>query len=151
MARYRARKRDAQRHQEVTNIRHSEVTHERHSEVTNTVTLDHSVASVDSFGGSNGSKRPKVLRTDAVEVLKFLNLHAERSFRMVDTNLRLIEARLASGATIQNCKGVVARKVREWKTDPKMSKFLRPETLFSASHFESYLGEREPDGEGHGT
>ena len=92
-------------------------------------------------------------RHDAREILQFLNEKAGRSFRETDTNLRLIEARLKSGATVANCRGVIARKVREWGQDPKMQKYLRPETLFSATHFESYLGERSPvipEGEPHG-
>ena len=94
---------------------------------------------------SNDEQRKKnqALRLEAREVLTFLNEKTGRSFRFVDTNLRLIEARLRSGASVADCKGVVARKVREWKNDAKMSAFLRPETLFSASKFESYLGEKD--------
>jgi len=43
---------------------------------------------------------------------------------------------------VQDCKGVIARKVREWQDDPKLAKYLRPETLFDATKFESYLGEK---------
>ena len=81
----------------------------------------------------------------AREILEFLNRKASRSFRPVTTNLRLIVACLSTGATVENCKGVIARKVREWGGDAKMAKFLRPETLFAPKHFESYLGEREPE------
>ena len=96
-----------------------------------------------SWSGS-GKPDPRVLRAQAIEVLHFLNAKAHRSYREVDTTLRPIIARLRSGATVANCRGVIARKVREWGPDPKMAKYLRPETLFSATHFESYLGERPP-------
>lgn len=105
---------------------------------------------VQLLESSNGSKRPRPHKQEAIEVLGFLNEKAGRTYRPVDTNLKLIEARIASGATPQNCKGVVARKVREWKNDPKMNKFLRPSTLFSQEKFEQYLGEREPEGVGDG-
>lgn len=79
---------------------------------------------------------------DAVEILDFLNRKAGRSYRPVKANLGFIEARLKAGATPDNCRGVIVRKVREWAGDPKMAKFLRPETLFNQTKFESYLGER---------
>ena len=50
---------------------------------------------------------------------------------------------LADGATVQDCKGVIARKVREWAPKPEMAPYLRPLTLFRKSNFEQYLGERE--------
>lgn len=84
-------------------------------------------------------------RKEAREVLEFLNVKAGKTFRVKDTNLKLIEARLRSGASVQDCKIVIARKVREWKTDAKMNEFLRPKTLFSATNFESYLGQAEPE------
>ena len=92
------------------------------------------------------TSRQNHFRTEAVELLNFLNLKANRSFRPVETTLRLIAARLNSGVSVQDCKGVIARQVREWK-DTEMVKYLRPETLFNATKFESYLGQKraEPD------
>lgn len=87
----------------------------------------------------------KNLKAHAREILAFLNEKAGRSYRETPSTLALIEARLKSGATVANCRGVIARKVREWGPDPKMAKYLRPETLFNATKFESYLGERPPN------
>lgn len=109
----------------------------------------------DSWKTLEGSNRIEQNRTEqkgivepssneaAKEVLAFLNTKARRQFRFVATTLDPINARLKAGATVQNCKGVIARKVREWGNDPRMAKYLRPETLFNATKFESYLGERE--------
>lgn len=80
-------------------------------------------------------------RKMAVEVLDFLNMKAARAYRPVDANLKLIEARLKSGVTVLDCRQVIARKVREWKGDLKMEKYLRPETLFNSTKFEQYMGE----------
>ena len=83
----------------------------------------------------------------AVEVLQFLNDKTRRKFRGLDgrgrptPNLKFIVARLESGATVQDCKTVIARKFREWSSDDKMRMYLRPETLFNATKFEQYLGE----------
>ena len=38
-------------------------------------------------------------------------------------------------------RAVVARKVAEWRDDPKMQKFLRPETLFNKTKCEQYVGD----------
>jgi uncharacterized phage protein (TIGR02220 family) len=80
-------------------------------------------------------------KSDAVSVLEFLNEKTGKAFRPVDSNLKLIAARLKSGASVQDCFTVIARKNREWGSDPKMAQYLRPATLFSATNFEQYLGE----------
>ncbi len=90
------------------------------------------------------SKAQNPFREQAIEILTFLNSKAARSYRSCDANLGLIVARLKSGASIEDCRGVIARKVREWGRDPKMAKYLRPATLFGVTKFEQYLGEREP-------
>ena len=114
------------------------------SRVTPGVTESVTHVSSDSFSFVASSEKPQTQdREGAKEVLNFLNEKTSRSFRAVDTNLRLIEARLRSGVSVQDCKSVIARKVREWISDAKMNKFLRPATLFSATNFEQYLGERE--------
>ena len=55
----------------------------------------------------------------------------------------MIKARLDEGYTVDDFKTVIDKKVKAWKDDPKMSAYLRPETLFRPSHFESYLNEIE--------
>jgi uncharacterized phage protein (TIGR02220 family) len=64
-----------------------------------------------------------------------------RAYRPVETNLKLIMSRLKSGATVMNCRQVIAKKTREWKGDKKMSEYLRPATLFNSTKFEQYIGE----------
>jgi uncharacterized phage protein (TIGR02220 family) len=75
------------------------------------------------------------------EILDYLNLRTGAAFRMVDSNTRLIQARLDSGATAEQIKAVIDVKVKEWAKDRKWSKYLRPKTLFNATNFEQYLGE----------
>ena len=87
-------------------------------------------------------KDPKSeLKTQAVEVLSFLNEKAEKNFRPVPANLEFIMARLKTGVTVQDCKSIIAMKRRQWINDPERKVYLRPETLFNATKFESYLGE----------
>ena len=96
----------------------------------------------------NGSDPKAELRSQATEVLAFLNdKRAEiglGAFRQVETHLSLIRARLADGASVQDCKSIIAMKRREWKDDPKSLKWFRPMTIFRASNFENYRGELKP-------
>lgn len=80
-------------------------------------------------------------QSQALEVLQFLNEKTGRVYRPVDTNLKLITARLKSGASVTECFQIIAKKTREWQGDPKMSEYLRPATLFNATKFEQYVGE----------
>lgn len=81
------------------------------------------------------------LKSQAAEILQFLNEKTGRAYRPVDANIKLIIARLKSGVTVMDCRQVVAKKTREWRSDPKMSEYLRPATLFNATKFEQYMGE----------
>lgn len=78
-------------------------------------------------------------RSEAIEILNYLNTGADTAYRAVDSSLRLIDARLKEGATIDDMKRVIDAKCAEWKgTD--MQKYLRPQTLFNATKFDQYLG-----------
>jgi uncharacterized phage protein (TIGR02220 family) len=83
----------------------------------------------------------------AEEVIQFLNEKTGRHYRAregtnaLSVNTTKIMARLKSGATVLQCRQVIAMKAREWRADEKMAKFLRPATLFGKEKFEQYLGE----------
>lgn len=77
----------------------------------------------------------------ALEVLHFLNAKTNRAYRATAVNLELIAARLKEGATVADCRMVIARKCREWLTDEKMAVYLRPATLFNRTKFNQYIGE----------
>lgn len=81
---------------------------------------------------------------ESKEVLAFLNLKTSKQFREVDANLGPIQARLKSDVDVQACKTLIARKVRDWSTNADMVKYLRPETLFNKTKFETYLAEVTP-------
>src|SRR5690606_26366125 len=76
-----------------------------------------------------------------VEIVNYLNDVAGKNFRHTTRKTQtLIKARLKEGFTVDDFKRVIDNKTKEWKHDPKMSKYLRPETLFGTK-FESYLNE----------
>jgi uncharacterized phage protein (TIGR02220 family) len=86
-----------------------------------------------------GRKRAAQLKADALEYLDFLNAKAGKHFRPVPSTLRMIEARLAEGVTLQDLKTLTLRKCREWLGSDQ-AKYLRPETLCNATKCHSYLG-----------
>ncbi len=59
----------------------------------------------------------------------------------------MVNARLNDGFTVQDFYTVIDKKHAEWSNDSKYCKYLRPETLFRPSHFESYLNQRSAPAE----
>lgn len=74
-------------------------------------------------------------------LLAFLNEKAGRNFRPTGANLKPIQARLREGYSVDDCRMVIAQRVRKWSADDKMREFLRPATLFNATKFNQYAGE----------
>jgi uncharacterized phage protein (TIGR02220 family) len=82
----------------------------------------------------------------AVEIIRHLNKKSGRSFKSTTkATQRLINARLHEGFTVKDFKAVHDKKIQQWIDDSKMRKYIRPETLYAASHFESYLNEPWPE------
>lgn len=69
---------------------------------------------------------------------KKTNSHYRSTAKATQTK---INARIKEGATVEDFMMVIDVKSSQWMGDKKMEAFLRPETLFAAAHFESYLNE----------
>lgn len=81
---------------------------------------------------------------EARVLLRHLNEAAGRSYRETETNLGFIRARLEEpGVDLDGCRKMIDRQVAKWKTDPKMSEFLRPETLFNSTKFDAYYAAKD--------
>lgn len=79
---------------------------------------------------------------DVKGILSYLNEKAGTSYRASSKKTQsLINARFNETFTIDDFKRVIDIKVAEWGNDEKMSKFLRPETLFGPK-FESYINQK---------
>jgi len=79
---------------------------------------------------------------DVVSVLQYLNEKAQKDFQATSKPTeRLVKARYQEGYTLDDFKKVIDWKVKEWLNDPHWQKYLRPSTLFNATHFENYLEE----------
>lgn len=76
------------------------------------------------------------------EVITYLNQKTGKNFRAnCKATQRLISARVSEGFTVSDLKRVIDTKCEQWLNDTERKKYLRPETLFSATHFESYANE----------
>jgi uncharacterized phage protein (TIGR02220 family) len=85
--------------------------------------------------------RTRALRAEAVGLLEFLNEKTGRAYEPVPANVDPIVSLLKAGATTLKVRQVIAKRCREWSTDPKMAAFLRPKTLFNRTNFANYAGE----------
>ena len=76
------------------------------------------------------------------KILLYLNTNANKKFRPVDSNLKLIRARLKEGHSEGDMLWVIDEKIRQWLSSPKFNAYLRPATLFNAEKFNQYIGEK---------
>ena len=75
------------------------------------------------------------------EIVDYLNERTGKHYRASSQKTRrLIKARLNECYTVDDFKKVIDNKCLEWLRDDKMSRYLRPETLFGTK-FESYLNQ----------
>lgn len=76
------------------------------------------------------------------EIIDYLNIKTNTKYRYNNTRTNsLIKGRISEGYTIEDIKKVIDVKCDEWlNTD--MAKYLRPETLFNATKFQSYINQK---------
>lgn len=76
------------------------------------------------------------------EIIDYLNAATSSKFsKNTDATRKAIRARLKAGATVDDFQKVIDFKTEKWGNDERMREYLRPQTLFAPSHFESYLNE----------
>lgn len=77
------------------------------------------------------------------EIVSYLNQKTGKHFKpTTEPTQKSINARMSNGYTVEDFKRVIDNKVSDWLNNPKMEKFLAPETLFRPSKFEKYLNEK---------
>lgn len=90
-------------------------------------------------------------RRDITAAMAFLNEKTGKTFRWAHPNGslthggELLRALYKHGYALADVRIVVARKCRDWGGDAKMRQYLRPNTLFRLSNFETYRGESDAD------
>lgn len=103
-----------------------------------TNTIDYTETTTETNYSTSISDKPEI---DYVGIVSYLNESTGKNYRATTPKTRtLIRARFKEGFKSEDFKKVVDNKVAEWQGDRKMSKFLRPETLFGTK-FESYLND----------
>ena len=76
------------------------------------------------------------------EIITYLNNQTNANYKPSSRKTRkLIKARWNEGFRYDDFKKVIDIKTEEWLNDPRMSMFLRPETLFGTK-FESYMNQK---------
>jgi len=85
----------------------------------------------------------KAIKDIVGQVICHLNERTGKNFSpLARPTISHISARISEGHSLDDFKRVIDRKARDWLTDPKMSPYLRPETLFGMK-FEGYLNEND--------
>lgn len=75
------------------------------------------------------------------EIIAYLNNKTGRDYKPAAAkNKKPIHARWKEGYRLQDFKKVIDNKCFSWGNDPKMSQYLRPETIFGPK-FDGYLNE----------
>lgn len=93
---------------------------------------------------SEGHPTPDGTKHLRQQVIDYLNQRAGTHYRADSANARKhIDARIHEGYTLEDFRHVIDGKTADWLGDPRMSRYLRPETLFGTK-FDSYLN--QPNG-----
>ena len=102
-------------------------------------------------GDEGGKGRERIERiegkgafsVDSMAILDLLNKQTGKAFRLVDSNLSVIEARLKEpGVTIEGVRQMVIRQCQKWK-GTGMAEYLRPATLFGKEKFDGYYAAKD--------
>lgn len=80
------------------------------------------------------------------EILSYLNEKTGKKFTSRSkSSVKMIKDRLREGYVVDEFKAVIDNKTAAWGNNPDMRIYLRPETLFRPSHFDSYLNDVEDE------
>lgn len=89
-----------------------------------------------------GQARPDDTAPTRKKIIAYLNSKLGTSYKPnASKNKLVINARLNEGYTLDDFKRAIDNKVADWGNDKKMSKFLRPETLFGPK-MDGYVNEK---------
>ncbi|WP_395318932.1 conserved phage C-terminal domain-containing protein [Fructilactobacillus frigidiflavus] len=109
-----------------------------------TLTSTKEISTNKTNTNSNKNMSSSVEHDDiSAKVIDYLNEKADRHFRKTAANKRLINARVKEGFELKDFKRAIDTKTAQWAKDTKMSKYLRPVTLFNTSKFEGYVNEQQ--------
>lgn len=122
------------------------------NDTTNTKRLPETTTETTT-NNTKGQAQPDGLASSRKEIIEYLNQKLGTAFKPnAAKNRTLINARLKEGYTVDDFKKVIDNQIANWGSNPKMVRYLRPETLFGTK-FDGYLNpihvqqtERDLDG-----
>jgi uncharacterized phage protein (TIGR02220 family) len=92
---------------------------------------------------SNKVKKEYKYKELIVEIVSYLNAATGKNFSSeTKETIKLISGRITDGRTIEQFKHVIDVKTEEWLGNEKTEGWLKPNTLFAQSNFESYLNQK---------
>jgi len=113
-----------------------------YSNTNNKETNDNDNERIVVTDSSNTKKSLCQLSNIHKDVIAYLNQKAGTFYRYTTRSTQeFIRARQNEGFTLQDFYDVIDIKCLQWKDNTKMSRYLRPETLFNPQKFEGYLNE----------
>lgn len=116
--------------------------YEEHSEhSTKTLRRTRAQHTIDEEGLKE-RKEKNLIAIPHVSILKSLNDATGSRFKLTDKLRALIQARWNEGFRVEDFEHVFQVKVDEWGNDPKMCKYLRPDTLLGTK-FNSYRQQKK--------
>lgn len=96
----------------------------------------------NSDTNNNSQAQPDDTSKTRKEIISYLNSKLGTRYKPNATkNKQVINARLNEGYKLEDFKKAIDNKIADWGSDAKMSKYLRPETLFGTK-MESYINEQ---------
>ncbi len=88
------------------------------------------------------NRHPKCNNGVIEKIISDLNIKAGTNYKTTSKQtIKLIEARLNEGFTVEDFFKVHTNKCHDWMNDPKYRKYIRPATLYAPTKFEGYLNQ----------
>ncbi len=105
---------------------------------------DVSYSPANKLPNKTKKKNAKTHPEEVRQIIEYFNHVCGTNYKhQSKATAEMINARLNDGFTVDDFRIVIDKKHIEWGNDSKYCKYLRPETLFRPSHFESYLNQKD--------
>lgn len=82
---------------------------------------------------------------EMIEVINHLSIETGRQFKLGNDTSKKIQTLFNKKYSIEQIKQVISFKCYEWKGNPELEQYLRPDTLFGSKNFEKYFEQLEND------
>lgn len=112
-----------------------------HNVVVTKPSISNSLSLISNSLNNKPNTNNTIIKEHINIIIEYLNIKARKKFKNVESNAKFIRARFEEGYTVDDLKQVIDTKVADW-LDTEQAKYLRPETLFNATKFQSYINQK---------